>query len=307
MTIDEIWEGICKNPEDDDLRLEYANRIEAADADHAWLIREQIRRSREAQAGRYDVPSGREQGLCDWAPDRWASQLLKFSATHQPSDIVFWRGFPAFVHVNPETFIEYADLLFRLAPIRVVQFGLPYVESGYWLDLPKDERPPFPTAKLFTMPQLSRLDGVAFVQHRELPDDLAPGIAACPHLTRCQWIGFAGHAVVPNFIALAQGELTRKMLCIHGSDVEYYGERRQEELDEYDQQYTRTYFAQRGKELEQEYGYIPWLHPSHNETGWQDAVYKVEHGILPKYKPGTPPMPEWYEFPVEYRPRRWWD
>jgi hypothetical protein len=44
----------------------------------------------------------------------------------------------------------------------------------------------------------------------------------------------------------------------------------------------------KGKELEQKYGYIPWLHPKDNSCYHLDAAWFVAQGILPVKQAGSP-------------------
>ena len=65
-------------------------------------------------------------------------------------------------------------------------------------------------------------------------------------------------------------------------------------------------FSERGKQLEREHGYIPWLHYSHCRSAREDVAYHVEQGDLPKYPAGSPPQPEWYEFPIKIHAHQPW-
>jgi len=51
MNINEVFQKICENPENDDLRLEYARLIEPSDPDHAELIRFQIEVTADRRQG----------------------------------------------------------------------------------------------------------------------------------------------------------------------------------------------------------------------------------------------------------------
>ena len=147
------------------------------------------------------------------------------------------------------------------------------------------------------------------VGRKVMPEDTWARVAACPYLTRCRALDSRGVSIYStrNLDALAAGDLTGKMLRIdpHGT-VSQIGERRYDELDAEHGAHTRTEFDADGLELEKKYGYIPWLHPSHCKGDIWDLAYYVEQGELPKYKPGTPPMQEWYEFPIEVHRRQPW-
>jgi len=311
MTIDDVWRAICENPEDDQLRLTYADLIEEADPDHAWLIREQIRRStleRSYRAGimpRGEIhrvrKSDHERRLLDRRKTEWARNLMRFVAYGRANNIVFRRGFPVFIEVHPHIFLEYADLLFRLAPLRHIRISANFDEDGV--------RHPVPVAEILASPYLQRLDSFGF-EDLKIPWQASELIAASPHLTRCQWLGFAADAHV-NPVPLIEGELTRKMLYIkiNLNCFDPIGEYPEDEetLGTSYAGVTHTRFGKRGRAYEEKYGYIPWLHPSQNCVDWEDAVFYVQRGDLPKFPAGSlPPKPEWYDVPLQYIPRSPW-
>lgn len=301
MSIDDVYRAICENPEDDALRLEYAELIEPSDPVHAACIRQQIN---EAQIARgttsVRIRTDPELGVLQSDEDRWTHNLAKFARCWggRHTQIIFHRGFPAFIEVDPFMFLEYAELLFRLAPLRHIRISDPWNEDGPHPELPVDE--------ILACPQLARLDSFGFTQ-TQLPEDIFTKIAACPHLTRCQFLKFEWHAGNSfDFRALLDGELTRKMLRIHSGNVQFQGEHTQD-FEEIDGDFTRTFFRESGKEAERRHGYIPWLHPSQNRVDWQNAVYFVERGIYPKFPAGSlPPKPEWYDVPDKPLPRHYW-
>lgn len=327
MTTEAAFQAICERPEDDDARLRFADFIESADPDHATYIRLSIA---DAVRRRHDLE---EEYLATCGPlearnkARWAHNLLRFLPRHHDHDgrvgaygMRFDRGFPTQIAIHPHVFLEYADLLFRLAPIRHVRFMAPYGQDEYLpgpvptLDDGTLEQ--FPLDQILAMPQLSRLESFGFDRRTDwdklLPRDTWTSVAKCQYLTRCHLLD-TGDGIFPDVQELAAGPLTSKMLRIEpiGSEnipgaIHRVGEY---ERSEYNSEYgghKRTFFGDEGKELERRHGYIPWLHPSHCTAHLFDLAYLVEQGELPKYKPGTAPMDEWYEFPVEVHARQPW-
>ena len=310
MNIEQAFQAICDNPEDDEPRLEYAKLIESSDPDHAKFIRWQVRYADERRHGvEHGGGASDKDRLLPANGARWAHNIAKFAAHGDPRNIAFDRGFPLHLEMHPDVFVEYADLIFRLAPIRSIYFVQPYDEDGELLRGAGGEIAPYPMDRLLACPQLSRLDSVGFV-HVELkpsypdhPGDVTK-IARCPHLSRCLSLNFRSTTITDHaFLELAEGELTRKVLAVRPL---YVGERRVDDIEVGMGEYTRTDFPDEWKAVERRLGYIPWLHPSHNDLlhGY-DLRWHLEHGKLPRYPPGSPPKPEWYDVPREWKARSW--
>jgi uncharacterized protein (TIGR02996 family) len=214
-----VFQAICEAPEDDDLRLEYAKLIESSDPAHAKLIRIQVKYASERRRGsRYYGLEANEGGLLRRQGARWAHNIAKFATHGQPTAIEFDRGFPSQFEMHPDVFAEYAVLVFRLAPIRHIGCCQPYGEDGKLLEDEHGKPIPFPIDRVLACPQLSRLDSVGFVNvklklgYPYESGDVAK-IAQCPHLTRCLYLNFAFTTITDDdYLALAEGELTRKML-----------------------------------------------------------------------------------------------
>ncbi len=332
MTIEAASQAICDQPDDDEARLNYADLIESSDSDHAAFIRLEVELVR---CRRLDLPFDSHKGqaagsLLRRNEQRWSRDLARFLPRSQELDgsifssgLFFDRGFPAQISIHPHVFLEYADLLFRLAPIRHVRFCEPYDQETL-LPGPVPTRPdgslePIPLEQILAMPQLSRLDSFGFDMHPHdhgvLPKDTWAQIARCPHLTRCLALDAGRQNLIFDWDleTLAAGSLTGKMLRIASghvtSTINNLGECQVFDVDSEHGEHTRTIFQERGRELEDKQGYIPWLHPSHCKQELTDLAYFVEQGVLPKYPPGTRPMKEWYEFDIEvhrYQPNREW-
>lgn len=316
MTIEGVFQAICERPEDDDARLHYADLCESSDPDHAAYIRATVADVVRRRHGLQYEQSETWVPLLRRNKERWAHNLLRFLPPQTNSDgsidttanVRFDRGFPVGVTIHPHVFLEYGDLLFRLAPIRHVRFTRPYDLEQYLPPWPDESLLPFPLDEILAMPQLSRLDSFGFELNEAskiLPEDTWTKVAQCPYLTRCRVLDTRGASVYPEIEALAAGPLTGKMLRLdpYGTG-RLFGEWQHSDIDSVHGEHTVTTFDETGLKLEEKYGYIPWLHPSHCKGDLEDIAYFVQQGDLPKYKPGTPPMKEWYEFPIKIHARQ---
>jgi uncharacterized protein (TIGR02996 family) len=298
--LSQIFREICERPDDDDLRLEYASRVEPMDPDRAELIRIQMRRSSARRQGSLWGEEAREAHLLRRHREAWSKPLSMFALRGDPDRVFFHRGFPHGIQIQPRLFVEQAEQIFRLAPLRTVAFTESFDEYG---NLERDETgklAPFPMAEVLACPQLARLDEIHFQ-----PDNLTSGdiqqLAKCPHLTRLLILDLRNALLdEADYLALAEGPLTRKLLDINRCP---YGERKVEEWDPAGGFFWKTVFDEKWREVERRLGYIPWLHPSHNS--YFDARWEVDHGQLPKYPVGSPPKDEWYDVPIRRTPRDW--
>ncbi len=311
MNIEHVFQAICDNPEDDEPRLEYAKLVESSDPAHAKLIRIQLKYVDERRRGlRLPGWEGDEEGLIRGHGARWARDIAKFAAHGRPTRVEFDRGFPALLDMHPDVFAEYADLIFRLAPIRHIDFVQPYDEDNEIIRDDDGNIAPFPMDRVLACSQLSRLDSVGFVQvELDLSRPDRPGdagkIARCTYLTRCLYLNFAFTLFTEiDCLQLAEGELTRKMLVVNPLDFGV-GERRVHDAELGEGEFIRTIFHDEWKEVERRLGYIPWLHPSHNARNRFDIRWHFEHGTIPKYPPGSPPKDEWYDVPREWKGLSW--
>jgi hypothetical protein len=294
----QVFNDICARPEDDDLRFEYASLIEPLDPDRTEFIHIQMRRSLSERQGHLWGEEAREAQLLARHRDEWTKPLSMLTAKGDPERIWFKRGFPIGVYVHPRLFIEQADLIVRLAPLRTIIFADSYDEYGEPERDQDGTLAPFPMAEVLACPQLARLDEIWFAAANLKSRDIAM-LAQCPHLTRCLVLDLRNALLSEqDYLALAEGPLTRRLLDINPCP---YGERKVEEWDPAGGYVWRTVFDEKWREVERRLGYIPWLHPSHNS--FFDARWAVDHGLLPKYPVGSPPKAEWYDVPSRRTPR----
>jgi uncharacterized protein (TIGR02996 family) len=297
MNIDETWRAICEDPDDDGLRLRYADLVEAADPEWAQFIRAQIDAAARVRRGEYHVDYGNPSGP---QAERWGRNIAMFTHSGNPNRVEFFRGFPAKIDMQPEVFIENAELIFRLAPIQHIQFRTPCDDD--WQPLLDDDgiRVEFPLDEVLARPELARLDRIILRDVRLRPNSAAK-LAACPYLTRCLYLDLTFSLLTEEgVVALAEGALTRKMLVVaHELPTEYGEHRVRERVRDMETapEVTRHVFGQKGKELEEQYGYIPWLHDD-NRPSDIDIRWYANQGLVPKFPAGSkPPRDEWYEMP----------
>ena len=167
MTIESVFQAICERPEDDDLRLQYAELVQSSDPEHAEYIRLSIADAIRRRDHQWSAHSERLSELGCRNEGRWAHDLIRFLPRYQDSKgstdathhVMFDRGFPTQITIHPLIFLEYADLLFRLAPIRHVRFTQPYDQESYLPGpvpvLPDGTWEQFPLDQILAMPQRS--------------------------------------------------------------------------------------------------------------------------------------------------------
>lgn len=313
MSATDLFNAICADPEDDELRLQYADEVRAFDPDHAAFIRLQVG---IAALRRRCVAASPDRRIWPWFPEeesqagallsknrlRWIRDLIKFARSRRADLVEFDRGFPAQIEVEPHTFVTNADALFQIAPIRHINFTQPVDEHGHLRRQRDGSLPPFPIDELLARPHLARLDSIgfshaAFVSSGPHTVGTAATIARCPHLTRCVYLAFVLTPIKESdLIELAEGPLTGKMLGISIRDV---GECTSNENHTNGKEYLYTEFGEKWLDVERRVGYVPWLHRSHNGDSRLDARYHFDHTPgVPRYAPGTkPPERAWYEVP----------
>lgn len=306
MNTDELLDQICRQPESDELRLQYAEMIESTDPEHAAFIRLQIeitnerRRQIRASADRRIWPylPRQEQAageLLQRNGPRWVEDILKFTRRGIMSLVEFDRGFPCKIEMQPQMFIASADAVFRTAPIRHIDFVQPLDELGHILQERDGSDVRFPMDLLLACSQLERLDSLGF-SHAALTGGDYFKLAQCRHLTRCVYLAFIGtQPTVRDLITLASGATTGKML---GIGIRNLGERTWIQRDASGADYLYTEFSKAWRDVEHGLGYVPWLHQSHNGDCRLDARWQFEHGGVPRFPARSlPALESWYDVP----------
>ena len=306
MELHEVWKAICENPEDDEARVDYARLIEPSDPERARFIRAQLAEAIRRRGG--SPPWGLEgDDARIFASNkmRWAADLLPFAAFGRIDNIRFDRGFPVNLTVHPLVFAEYAPLLFRLAPLRAITFSAYYDDNFDLITAPDGLAAAFPIERVLAAPQLERIDVLGFEDaHLSWdPDDeeyVFHKLARTERLVRCVYLSMRNCylSAEHNFRALASHSLGRQLVRVSCRQLETHSIREKDSklcvgaVDDIIME-----FAEAGQALEREFGYIPWLHPDHNDPFVYDARWLVDQGHMPKFPFGTPPRAEWYDIP----------
>jgi uncharacterized protein (TIGR02996 family) len=164
---DAFLQDVLEHPEDDTPRLVYADWLEEHGLpERAEFIRVQCELAKLPEGDPRAKPlAARERVLLA----RHAGGRL--GGLRHP---LFRRGFLESARVNAQTFVAHADALFRLGPLRHVDF----VGAAKHV------------LAIATSPHLARLEVLTFTQNR-LADWGAECLARCRHLARLGWLGLA--------------------------------------------------------------------------------------------------------------------
>ncbi|HXG10589.1 MAG TPA: TIGR02996 domain-containing protein [Gemmataceae bacterium] len=167
MTHEEAFlQAICDAPEDEGLRLIFADWLEEHDDPRGEFIRVQCALAHlDEDDPRRAALRLREHELLANHETEWVGPLLEFVDGWQ-----FRRGFVEQVVLTPQAFLAHADVLFRLAPLRHVHlYRRNYITPG-------EVRP------LARSPFLSRLATLRLNSDRGLRDDGVRLLAESPAL-----------------------------------------------------------------------------------------------------------------------------
>lgn len=291
----EIMSDIIRAPQEDGVRLEYADAIEAKDPEYAKYIRRDV-----AEFPGLIESCARDNN--DSVEPRIAQPFLEHCY-----DVIFYRGFVEGLVIDPYVFIDRGHRLLEQAPIQKITFR-PKDLGGPIPD--RRARIPSPIRELTVCPLLDRLPAISFegshYQYWQMNDEDIECMLRCQYLSRALLLDLSKVTsfMDPSFAdfwkrALSRPEF-RKMLRIEAPL--FPGE---VELIDYDDDWVRRHIAQpmpdAGRELEREHGYLPALHLANN---WRELVLRdhellvyAQRGQLPRFPPGAPVTPEMYERP----------
>src|SRR5262245_45425448 len=110
--------AICEQPEDDTVRLVYADWLdENGDPERAEFIRLQVRRAQLKLAGENPKElKDRDVHLRKLHEERWRRELPL--EIHPDTWQRFWRGFVSGVTAKAAYFLRHADAIFAAAPVQ---------------------------------------------------------------------------------------------------------------------------------------------------------------------------------------------
>ncbi len=179
-TDDALFRAILDNPDDDTVRLIYADWLDDHDdADRAEFIRVQIALTDTAGPRRADLHA-RERELRGAHEDEWTAPLRRLVSGWD-----FRRGFVDEVRVEARAFADRADELFLRAPLQRLAL--------YWRADPPHERARF-VSVLTGCPHLRRLHTLD-LSDNYLGSVGVRALAVCEHLTRLTSLNLAGNHV----------------------------------------------------------------------------------------------------------------
>jgi uncharacterized protein (TIGR02996 family) len=122
--------AICENPEDDTVRLVYADWLdENGDPDRAEFIRVQVERARLRAAGGDSDALEKRLGELRLAHEfRWRDELPRLSGVSWQR---FWRGFVSGAGITHWRFYErYAEAIFAATPIQFLTISSSFGEAA---------------------------------------------------------------------------------------------------------------------------------------------------------------------------------
>jgi uncharacterized protein (TIGR02996 family) len=248
VTSDELlYEAIVRNPDDDDLRLKYADAAVSWDVALSEFIRLQVARSRdEAAQGVYrGTPSAREAELRAKHGSRWGRFIAPYARAYI-SDAPFQgyefeRGFVARLRTEPDMVGDMCDELLAMAPIQ-------------HLDLTNNG----PFIPALTAPCLGKMRSLS-CNGIGLGDNDAVALAERGHLDRCEYLDLSGNKIGrAGVAALLANPVIRNMAVVlltgnPGDPAELIGQ-------DADGNLVLEGLPPDGRDAEARFGRIPWLH-----------------------------------------------
>ncbi len=167
-----LLRAVIAFPADDTVRLVYADWLEELGDPRAEFIRIQVTLANGTADDRTSLEL-RERDLLAEYQTQWAAPLLGFV-----TGVQFCRGFPDWVTIDAQRFIDDGEHLFRVAPLRQVWFrnvaGL--------------------TDELAACPHLARLEAIDLDDNR-LDDSELAEILRSPHLGRIWGLNLSANRV----------------------------------------------------------------------------------------------------------------
>jgi uncharacterized protein (TIGR02996 family) len=168
--------AICENPEDDTVRLVYADWLdENGDPDRAEFIRVQVERARLREAGSdSEALKARDQELRPFSAG-WLAELPQFRRTNWQR---FWRGFVSGIDVNGLTAYErYADTIFTVTPVQFLLIA---------------ELRPAECRRFAESEHLRRLSGLTISDRSIQIGSGWNDLVSCPYLCSLRWLTIRG-------------------------------------------------------------------------------------------------------------------
>lgn len=247
-----LLKAVLDDPTNDVPRLAYADWCEQQSDEttkaRAQFIRTQISLVNDFNSMSYSDwfdTAHLEEKLRNTYGSDWAGTLVTLV-----DEYAFDRGFIAFVKMSAVSFLERAEQLFSLAPIRHLKltgvlpfadelFASPYLNNIISLDIDRCDLDDARLKTLAESPVLKHLKWLS-VAENNLGFDGADALAASPLSGQLAYVNFFGNPVDPG------GH--------YSTDNEFI-------MD--------SWLPEAGEQLEAKYGYLPWLHRD------ADTIYNV--------------------------------
>ncbi|MEZ5426526.1 MAG: TIGR02996 domain-containing protein [Pyrinomonadaceae bacterium] len=254
MTEEEILllQAVLNNPDEDPPRLDYANwcreQIDESTRARADFIRTQIMLVRQFNNLTYEDwfdAVHLEKRLRQTYSAGWAGTIATLV-----EDFTFNRGFIEMVTVSARRFLENAEQLLALAPIRHLK--LTEVRSA--------------ASELFVSPYLGDIISME-IERCGLNDEYLKMLAESPVLKHLKWLSVAENDIgLDGADALAGSDLSKQLVYVnfYGNPVDPGGQySRDNEL------IIDSWLPETGQQLEAKHGYLGWLHRN------ADTVYEA--------------------------------
>ena len=245
--LEKLYEAVVKDPDADAPRLAYAVACEAhGDADRAEFIRLQIEAAALKRAGRHDDALRGFQRISileHRSGKHWAGPIRQ-----SVKSVGFFRGFVEWVDMDASNFLEHAEELFAMAPIRRLKLTglIPVLEA------------------VCSSPHLARLVSLN-LEYQQIGDDGVKMIARSPHVQKLVYLGLLETGVTEAGVeALAASENLRSLRVVAGLPKQF----REDSWS--DQGQTMNVLPPpAAPSIEQKYGRKAWLHEL-EESAWRD-------------------------------------
>jgi uncharacterized protein (TIGR02996 family) len=250
VDLDTLHEAVVKEPAADAPRLAFADACEGDDPERAEFIRLQIGEAAALRERRFeDVRRNfhRLFFLKRKRSDRWIGAI----AAHAKF-VVFYRGFVEWIQVDAREFLDHADRLFALAPVRRVKL------TGS-ADL---------ITEIAASPHLSRIVDLS-VDGMQIGDRGVELIAASPYVHDVVILNLLGTGITPAAVEiLAASPNLPALRQVVGMPAGFDETTSSDPMNAWsdDGGHLTVYRAPEAARIEAKYGYKRWLHPI-EETG----------------------------------------
>lgn len=279
----EIYAQICEEPHVESHRRTYLSALPDQDPRRRFIelqLEESIR-SLQKQRSSLRAPTQEERWLNASYAREWSTSILEHTSRKRHDQYEYDRGFIAYIECGAQYFMDHSEQILSAAPIRHIRF-----DASHKINI----------TELLSSPYLKQMESINFSSWRLELSDLH-AIASCENLNSCTELNLAHSAVTKEgYAVLAEGLVTRRMCHINvwprlndhpfpgrsyepGSEIHPI-------LEVPRLEYISMPFE--GRELEEKFGYIPWLHPRDNAFCRFDHWLLEQQGVIPARTVGSP-------------------